>query len=307
MSAKVQQFITAKIIELLESGEKLVWQRPWRSGLHQHLVSKVPYRGVNQVICGLTAIARGYSSPYWASLKQILERGGRVKESEFATPTPIVFWRRVTYKVNTEDGDAEAGEQRTTLIPCKWYRVYNLDQATGIEVSDDIKTDAVTPIERVESLVSSLSEQPDIRRGGDRACYFPQSDYIQLPDFLDFRTAEQEAETRIHEICHWTGHPTRLNRSTLTQASYFGSEIYSEEEITVELATCWILANAGIDANSTKRCAAYIKSFCDHLRRDYKYIFSCATQSQRIFDFIVGKPDENSGAAETSALDTAIA
>jgi antirestriction protein ArdC len=78
----VYSVITERIIEKLEVGT-IPWHKPWRSiGAPRNLVSKKPYRGVNVWL--LTA--QGYTSPYWATMRQINELGGQVRKGEKATP-----------------------------------------------------------------------------------------------------------------------------------------------------------------------------------------------------------------------------
>src|SRR6516165_5217776 len=65
--------ITERIIEKLEAGT-IPWHKPWRSiGAPRNLVSKKLYRGVNVWL--LTV--QGYTSPYWATMRQINELGGQ--------------------------------------------------------------------------------------------------------------------------------------------------------------------------------------------------------------------------------------
>jgi len=83
----VYNIITERIIEKLEAGT-IPWHKPWRSiGAPRNLVSKKLYRGVNVWL--LTV--QGYTSPYWATMRQINEHGGHVRKGEKATP--VVFWR----------------------------------------------------------------------------------------------------------------------------------------------------------------------------------------------------------------------
>ncbi len=77
--------ITDRIIEKLEQGT-IPWHKPWRSiGAPRNLVSKKPYRGVNVWLLA----AQGYTSPYWATIRQVNELGGQVRKGEKATP--VVF------------------------------------------------------------------------------------------------------------------------------------------------------------------------------------------------------------------------
>jgi antirestriction protein ArdC len=67
-----------------------------------------------------------------------------------------------------------------------------------------------------------------VRIGGDRAFYSPSTDHIQLPPDFAFNGPEEFAATSLHELAHWTGHPSRLNRDLQHR---FGSSAYAMEEL----------------------------------------------------------------------------
>ena len=49
----------------------------------------------------------------------------------------------------------------------------------------------------------------------------------------------------LHELVHWTGAPTRLNRPF----DRFGSEIYAAEELVAELGAAFLCGDLGITTN----------------------------------------------------------
>src|SRR5215471_7390960 len=101
----VYSVITERIIEKLEAGT-IPWHKPWRSiGAPRNLVSKKFYRGVNVWL--LTA--QGYTSPYWATMRQMSELGGQVCKAEKATP--VVFWRIYIDGVEVKTGEPEPETQ----------------------------------------------------------------------------------------------------------------------------------------------------------------------------------------------------
>jgi len=51
-----------------------------------------------------------------------------------------------------------------------------------------------------------------IVHGGDRAYYQPAEDRIQLPPVDQFRSSEGYYATALHELTHWSGHKSRLDR-----------------------------------------------------------------------------------------------
>jgi antirestriction protein ArdC len=82
VKADIYQTITERFIEQLKRGT-VPWQKPWLSV--QNLVSQKPYRGINSLLLGST----DYQSPYWATFKQVVDFGGRVKNRENCTTSSL--------------------------------------------------------------------------------------------------------------------------------------------------------------------------------------------------------------------------
>ena len=65
-----------------------------------------------------------------------------------------------------------------------------------------------------------------------------------MPPFESFRDAESFYGTLLHELCHWTKHPSRLNRDFGQKT--WGDEEYSREEVCVEIASSYLCADLGL-------------------------------------------------------------
>ena len=68
----------------------------------------------------------------------------------------------------------------------------------------------------------------DFRIGGDKAYYVPSADYVQVPPQPAFHEQINFYRTALHELCHASGHPSRLNRNL---RNAFGSKDYAREEL----------------------------------------------------------------------------
>jgi len=79
----------------------------------------------------------------------------------------------------------------------------------------------------------------------DSAFYRPSTDSIHLPPKEAFNDAPGYYGTALHELAHWTGHPSRLNRPTLNDSYRFGDLNYAKEELRSELASVFIAAEVG--------------------------------------------------------------
>jgi len=129
MSNQVYGYITDKIMEELERG-CVPWHKPWKSpdGVRVPInyFSKKPYRGVNTFLLAVSRFKAGYDSNYWLTFKQIQALGGNVKGQHSEM---VVFW-----KLLEKPAENPTAENETDYIPMlRYYRVFNLDQVTGIK------------------------------------------------------------------------------------------------------------------------------------------------------------------------------
>ena len=53
----------------------------------------------------------------------------------------------------------------------------------------------------------------DIREGHGEAYYVPSQDFISMPAFEAFKGADHFYSVAFHELTHWTGHKSRLDRT----------------------------------------------------------------------------------------------
>ena len=259
------------------------WKRTWnaKNGAPRNMVSGKAYRGSNIF---MTMLA-GYGSPLWATYKQITTLGGQAREGEKGTP--IFFWHFP--QENKETGKKEGG------IFVRRYSVFNTEQADGIEdrvaallkPAEDSKP--IDTIAEAEELLRLFISKPEIRYGGNRACYSPVMDYINCPNRDDFDSAEEYYRTLLHELAHSTGHKKRLARSGIMNPIRFGSHDYSEEELVAEMTAAMLASQLGIaspeaDANS----AAYLDHWLAKLAKNPEWLFHAGGQAQKASDFIQG-------------------
>jgi antirestriction protein ArdC len=286
----IYKMITDRIIEKLEAGT-IPWHQPWRSiGAPRNLVSKKLYRGVNVWL--LTA--QGYTSPYWATIRQINELGGQVRKGEKSTP--LVFWKIYVDGVEVKTGEPEAeseqpqgqGKRRFVL---RYYSSFNTEQcdlpATVIDKLALPEPRQLDPIEACEAILAGMPNPPEIVHAGDKAFYSPVADRITMPARGLFESVEEYWSTLWHEEGHATGHPRRLNRESIKEAAPFGSATYSGEEIVAEMTAAYLCGITGIENRTIDNSAAYIAGWAKKLRDDHKLIIHAAAQAQRACDYVL--------------------
>ena len=280
--------VTAKIIAQLEEGI-FPWVQPWSAsggmpGLPRNAVTGRFYSGVNVLILWGAVIERGFASQDWLTFKQALAAGGCVRKGEKGET--ICFANRFTPDADKQRGtsDGSNGSEGPVSIPfLKRFTVFNAAQCDGLP--QRIAADPVPPPERqliadAESLISASGA--DFRIGGARAFYDATEDYVQVPPQPAFTAQINYYRTALHELGHWTGHPSRLAR---TYGSRFGNSAYAREELCAELASAFLCAALGIVP--TVRHADYLGSWLAVLREDSRAIFKAASHASKAADYLL--------------------
>jgi len=281
----VYEVITQRIIQQLESGTA-PWHKPWRargkSGLPRNLVSGREYRGINVWIL----LSSGYASPHWLTFRQARELGGHVRQGEVGQP--VVFWKFGRREVQEGDGIIEKPS-----VLARYYKVFNVDQCAGLGVQPAQPIEdqpEAKPIETCEQVVAGWLGKPTIRHGGDCASYHKVLDCVHMPEKSCFDSGEEYYSTLFHELTHSTGHPTRLNRSTLMDFERFGDHNYSREELVAELGAAFLAGYCGIENRTINNSAAYLASWLDALKNDARMVLIAAGQAQIAADLILSSP-----------------
>jgi len=270
----VYEIVTDRILKELEQGV-VPWQKPWtEAGPPQNLLSRKPYRGINVWLLATL----GYEQNFFLTFKQIKELGGLVKKGERSFP--VIFWKWV------EEEDKETNEVKRTPF-LRYHTVFNIAQCEGIP-AEKIPTLPVrqnNPIEACEEILYKMPYKPRIKHKEQKAFYYPEFDFINMPRFDSFKDSQSYYVTLFHELIHSTGHKTRLNRKELMAMQPFGSKDYSIEELTAEMGACYLSSFAGI-AKEMTNSIAYLQGWLDKLKKDKRMLVYAAAHAQKATDYI---------------------
>jgi antirestriction protein ArdC len=278
--------ITNKIVAQLEQGVR-PWHQPWNA---QHKAGSIgrplrnngqPYQGVNVLVLWLTAFERGYACPLWLTFQQAKAAGGFVRKGEKGT---TVVYANTFEKTET---DAATGEEHTAKIPfLKAYTVFNAEQVEGLpghySALDEGSKNLAERLDHAEGFFRHTGF--DIRSGGNRACYSPSGDFIQMPPFGSFENREAFYSTLGHESIHATKHERRLNRSF--DSKRFGDDGYAMEELVAELGAAYLSADLGITPEVMPEHAAYLDCWLKVMKADKKAIFTAASHASRAVEYL---------------------
>ncbi len=293
-----RQEVTNSIIRMLENGVA-PWQQPWHPGaaslgMPMNPTTAKGYRGGNALHLMATGLQRGYGDPRWMTYKQASERGWQVRKGEKGTQ--IEFWevkpgsdRTRPHRPDdrgegrTSNGDG-TDRDKTRLIH-RVYTVFNAQQMDGIPAYAPRQHSPFEAVQAGEQILENSGAQV-IHDQADRAFYHRVQDRIHLPPKEAFRSAAGYYGTALHELAHWSGHPSRLNRPTLTESYRFGDTNYAREELRAELASVFLAAERGIP-HDPEQHAAYVETWIQALQQDKHEIFRAAHDASAMTDYLL--------------------
>jgi antirestriction protein ArdC len=277
--------ITQQILNELTSGA-CPWHRPWDA---EHVAGNVTrplrhsgqrYQGINVLTLWLTAVYRAYRSPYWMTFNQVKSLGGTVRKGERGA--------RVVYSGSMQKPavDEDREEQPREVRFLKTYHVFCADQCDGLPTDyHTYNRSADLSIEPVSNALQFFAATgARIEEAGTEAHYLPETDVVRVPPLHCFDSPTDHASTLAHELIHWTGHESRLNRQ-LNQNRY-GDEAYAMEELVAELGAAFLAADLGI-APFVRPChASYINSWIRVLENDHRAIFTAASLANKAVEYL---------------------
>jgi antirestriction protein ArdC len=272
--------VTSRILAELERGAA-PWVKPWSATPGQNVpcnaVSNRPYSGCNVILLWL-AKGRGWPTPRFLTFKQAQEAGGSVKKGEHGTKVYFVKQLRVK-------GEGESDEER--LVPMmREYTVFNVAQCEGLPTGIAVgKPQRVRNPDTRDELADEFLTATGavIREGHGEAYYAAGADFISMPAFVAFKGADHFYNVAFHELSHWTGHKSRLDRDL---SGRFGKAQYAAEELIAELGAAFLAAEFGFDGDV--RHAGYIATWITLLRSDKRALFTAASRAQAAADYLRG-------------------
>lgn len=294
MKFDTYQEVTAAIVARLEAGTP-PWSPEWTGGGFKmpHRVTGEMYRRINVVLLWMSAMERGLTGKTWMTFKQAIELGGAVRKGEKAT-------RIVFFKTLEIDGDGDSEDPRK--IPMlRTYSVFNTDQIDGLPAKfGPAAATGPGPMRDADKEAALRSCGATIIEGGTQAAYYRGEDLVRMPDFERFHATSGYLATLAHELCHWTGHKTRIDRFADGKPS---KDNYAFEELVAELGAAFISARLGIAGEHFESHAGYLGGWLEIMQQDKRAIFRAAAAAQAAADMVLA----NAGSAAAHAAPASLA
>ena len=287
--------VTNRVIAELEAG-RVPWVQPWDASacgctLPENGATGRRYSGINILILWAAVVERSYGVQRWLTFRQAQTLGGTVRKGEKGIC--ICYADRFTPKDEAERAQDEQREARQIAF-LKRFTVFNVDQCEGLP---EPLTEVPAQLPEVEAVPAAhahiRASGADFRVGGSKAYYAPAGDYVAVPEQRAFPNPVNWYRTALHELGHWTGHQSRLDRD---QSGRFGSAAYAREELVAEMASAFTCAALSI--RPSVRHADYVGAWLAVLREDERAIFRAASAASKAADWLLryaGEPAQECG------------
>ena len=306
-SPKPYEQITKELTEFMKSQKGVPWVKPWRSlrerGIDPTLrnaVSNHPYSGINVLSLG----RRDFEDPRFVTFRQAKGLGGHVMKGEKGTHVIAVFekvlkpgdrtWLNLEgqnklarvekdgYRVDNQVIPfKDAPDVKPPMVP-RLYTVFNVNQCEDLKLP---RLEPLTPVakeeryRKAEEFIQNLGAK---HSPSNRAFYSPNADRVHWPSKGAFPDLDQYYATAFHELGHWTGHESRLDRPFGRE---FGSPTYAKEELVAELTSAFLCQKHGING-TLSHSGRYLNSWIKVLEDDPTVLVKAEKKAQEAVAFL---------------------
>ena len=248
------------------------------------------YSAMNALILGM----QRHDDPRWMSADAARYAGNWVKSGEKGTLIEFPKTKDIQ-AIRTADGGRikdDAGVTQTKTVTFDKPQqakpfLFNGEQLKDMPPLEDFlnkqnEAQPLSPVERAEKMFAD--SKATIIHGGQEAYYDKVRNVIFLPEKEAFENETKYYQAAIHQLAHWSGHESRLNRP---MDGKFGSLDYAHEELRAAVAGILIGGELKIGHNFGQQ-AAYMNNFVKILKDQPFEIAKASRDAQRISGLLLG-------------------
>lgn len=304
-----RQQLTNSLVASIEENDGLPWQQGWENIATRPFNpgSGIKYKGGNVINLLVEQVGRGTDDPRWMTLKQANTAGYSIRKGAKAAHVEYWDWgqpqaprkpevdakgneiKRDETQASADDEDQEQTRRKPRVF---FATVFNGSDIVGIpdikrEISwkpNDLaeKLIAATGADIEHATVSSVAGKSVVVNS---AYYSHTDDRIVVPPRGQFKSDGDYYATVLHELAHWTGHHTRLDRRSPDEKRSKDSPEYAKEELRAEIASLFLSSMVGIEGN-VQNHAKYTSGWLEALKGDKHEIFRAARDADKIVEFV---------------------
>jgi putative DNA primase/helicase len=282
--------ITDFFIEAIKTNQA-PWQKPWKpSGNpypHNPETGTV-YQGLNHLYLTLAQeLLYKSTDSRWYTYLGAKSAGGFVKKGSRACTI-----RKPVEIPLDENGKFIPKEKRGDITPSKHIISFHYDHVFHASQIDGLAPEIAPPLDKPKVIESAQTILDDskaiiIHDQKDSSFYRPSTDEIHLLPAQYYNTPEDYYCTALHELSHWTGHPSRLNRDLESINTIEGRAM---EELRAEIGAYMICKGISLNFNP-QNTVSYVQSWYDAIKNDPNSILKATTDAMKIMDYCLSFPN----------------
>ena len=283
-SVKLKE-IQSRVLKAMAEGPE--WSKPWAESMPENALTKQPYRGVNALYLSLA----GKTRSEWGTVKQWKRLGTQPKPGE------DINFVLTHFPIKAQGFNEETGERfQYTIYIERYFNVYCADQV--VPIGSFFKRAVPNRFQHSNKVDSFIKRKNlSIIYGGDIAGYSPSADKVYMPKPTDFFATENEQSrsyyytTLLHELVHWTGHYSRLNRFnhhvTYTRKDEEFWQHYAFEELVAEIGSAMLSAYFGLSKGVREDHINYLAIWMSYIKSDPQTLLKATALAQKAFDYLL--------------------
>ena len=280
------------IIKDMKRGS-LPWHRPWsetsavRIGSVTHAPAwpgnlrapDTPFGVFNGTKLLTRTAQAGYRTNLWVANEVVRELGARLVEDD-GLPTRIDRYSKSDTRY--------APQRRGTRLVYNIDQVEDCERTLGLSFVGPRSSGDADRYQPSKELLERLTRDRGLRLVSRKqgAAYSPSLDTVMMPVVGQFAAGDGEDHywaTLWHEVVHWTGHQSRLDRERHME---WGDRIYAFEELVAELGAAFLCARLGVEGELQHE--RYLRSWADKLEADgMESLWDAAALAHAAKDFVL--------------------
>jgi antirestriction protein ArdC len=289
MSKKVKEIIVDRIKKLVESNNCLPWESPFFNVVPRNYRG-TKYHGVNRLLLSYD------NETHYLTFNQIKKHGGKLKKGSkhrmvvYSNNKTVRKWidrdekdKYYNFEIIDEDADEDRIKIEFSYSVLRYFRVYRQKDVENIDHKEpEQANNNFEDVNDIEKFIENTGAKIENHTG--TPCYMHQSDKIKIPAKKLAKSETDYYSTMFHELSHWTGHESRLNRLN-GNFSEKGKD-YSFEELIAEISSSMLAKHFKID-KEIEKSADYVKSWLQKLENNTDWIVKAGSKAEKAYNFLM--------------------
>jgi antirestriction protein ArdC len=273
-------------ISAIENGTA-PWQKSWKADEYlspYNPITKTQYSGMNSLLLEMySQINHQSDDPRWMTFLNARDNKYHIKKG--SKGVPLAYYNRIMLDENGKRTD-NPDEAKSYKSIRNFFIVFHASQIEGLppfQKNTEIVRKDSEVIPNAQYLMDNTKAKI-IHDQRDKNYYSPNEDTIHLTKKHTYEKIDNYYQTAFHELSHWTGHETRLNRSF---SNTKGSPDYASEELRAEIASYLICKDLKLDFDPLSS-ASYVASWASTLKfnSDHNEIIKACHDADKIKEYI---------------------